>query len=270
MKIFFIIICILLASVVNAEFLGIKKSSESVIIRLDEVSFKPDSVHVMTYADNVAALVYAARSTIYPFAAVGIDTIKSYNDTAYYFSSVIADIDGTPSGNITLSIAVTLFAAGVPTTTSALVQVLDDSLNEKTNVWDATREDTALSLTVINGIKSNIAGTITTATNVTNGVTLLNSGLNNWVPITNADSLVIDFSSMLPKIVDTLESNGRLLWLIATHWGACDSCYTVEWPTGSSPKDSVGIFDKNNTLLYIIDFRAAVSGTLDTAITRRQ
>lgn len=120
----------------GGNFLGEKKASEYIVMPLIEplnssgAPLKPDSVHIITYADNGSAKVFSATNTTYPFSAVGIDTTKDYGDTAYWFVDQIQDIDGT-AGNFELAIMVTFFCDGLPTTTRATVQVIDDSLNKK-------------------------------------------------------------------------------------------------------------------------------------------
>ncbi|RJX20131.1 MAG: hypothetical protein C4570_04280 [Ammonifex sp.] len=119
---------------VNAGFLGVKKSTESIAFRLHNpldsagIPGKPDSAHIFTYADNAVSNAYAARSTTYPFSDISIDTTKNYGDTAYWFVDAIADIDG-PGGNVQLGIDVVLWYKKLPTHTFASVQVIADSLN---------------------------------------------------------------------------------------------------------------------------------------------
>ncbi|MEP0827746.1 MAG: hypothetical protein HRF51_04425 [bacterium] len=138
-----------MSALVNAGFLGVKKSSESIAFRLHNpldsagIPGKPDSAHVFTYADNALTNAYAARSTTYPFSDISIDTTKNYGDTAYWFVDAIADIDG-PGGNVQLAIDVVLWYKKLPTHTFASVQVISDSLNagldsakQARSVWDA-------------------------------------------------------------------------------------------------------------------------------------
>lgn len=134
---------------VNAGFLGVKKSSETIAFRLQNpldsagIPGKPDSAHIFTYADNALSNAYAARSTTYPFSDISIDTTKNYGDTAYWFVDAIADIDGS-GGNVQLAIDVVLWYKKLPTHTFATVQVVADSLNagldsakQARSVWDA-------------------------------------------------------------------------------------------------------------------------------------
>ncbi len=134
---------------VNAGFLGVKKSTETVVFRLHNpldstgIPGKPDSAHILTYADNALTAAYLARSTTYPFSDISIDTTKNYGDTAYWFVDAIADIDG-PGGNVQLGIDVVLWYKKLPTHTFATLQVVSDSLNagldsakQARSVWDA-------------------------------------------------------------------------------------------------------------------------------------
>lgn len=135
-KIILLVLMVLMGicSPVNAVFLGVKKSSESIAFRLNNpldssgIPGKPDSAHIFTYADNSLTNAYSARSVTYPFSDIGIDTTKNYGDTAYWFVDAIADIDGT-GGNIQLGIDVVLWYKKLPTHTFASVQIISDSLN---------------------------------------------------------------------------------------------------------------------------------------------
>ena len=135
-KIILLVLMVLMGicSPVNAVFLGVKKSSESIAFRLNNpldssgIPGKPDSAHIFTYADNSLTNAYSARSVTYPFSDIGIDTTKNYGDTAYWFVDAIADIDGT-GGTIQLGIDVVLWYKKLPTHTFASVQIISDSLN---------------------------------------------------------------------------------------------------------------------------------------------
>jgi len=112
----------------------IKKATEYVVFPLNEalgtdgLPEVADSAHLITYADNGSTMAYSATSTTFPFADIGIDTIKHYGDTGYWFVDQIQDIDGA-GGNFELGIEVTLFCEGYPTSTHFCVQVIGDSLN---------------------------------------------------------------------------------------------------------------------------------------------
>ena len=140
--IFFVMILTLLASGASAEFLGIKQASEFISLEVLEpldsafgIPRLPDSVHVFTYADNATTATFSTRSTTYPFSAIGIDTVKQYGDTSYYFVDQIQDIDGA-GGHFSLAITVKMFYDDIPTSTFATVQIVNDSL--ATSLDDAT------------------------------------------------------------------------------------------------------------------------------------
>ena len=134
-KLILIGLLLLISNIGYAEFLGIKKSSETVSFFLKPpldslygIQRKPDSVHIFTYADNATAHTYAARSTTYPFSDISIDTLKHFSDTVYVFADAIADIDGA-GGHFTLAINVYMYYDKIPTHTYATVQIISDSLN---------------------------------------------------------------------------------------------------------------------------------------------
>lgn len=126
--------------------LGIKKVTEKIsfpLLCLDSVGIDalPDSAHVFTYLDAGSAAQFTNRNTTYPFDGsnpdvLGIDTVKIYDDTTYWFSDVIGDIDGSPTPpTYTLAIDVVLYTEtpGIATHNRAIVQVIADSLNEATS-----------------------------------------------------------------------------------------------------------------------------------------
>lgn len=114
--------------------LGIKRASEFIAFPLHDaldssgIPGRPDSVHILTYSDNLTAAAFTTRSTTYPFSDISLDTTKIYGDTTYWFVDQIQDIDGT-AGNFELSIMVRLWFKKLATETFATVQVIDDSLN---------------------------------------------------------------------------------------------------------------------------------------------
>jgi len=118
--------------------LGAKKVTESIsfpLLCLDSagVDALPDSAHVLTYLDAGTSSQFTARSTTFPFSAISIYTVKVFNDTTWWFSDVISDIDGSPTPpTYTLAIDVILWTEtpGIATHNRAVVQVIADSLNE--------------------------------------------------------------------------------------------------------------------------------------------
>lgn len=114
---------------------GIKQASEFISVPLKQpldsafgIERLPDSVHIVTYADNASSKTFSTRSTTYPFSDVSIDTTKDYNDTLYWFVDQIQDIDGG-GGNFVLAIDISMFYDKLATHTHAKVQIISDSLN---------------------------------------------------------------------------------------------------------------------------------------------
>lgn len=145
-----LILTLIFCNVGWADYLGIKKSSETIAFfvkppldSLYGIQRKPDSVHIFTYADNATTATYSATSTTYPFSDISMDTLKHLSDTMYVFSDAIADIDGA-GGNFTLSINVQMYYDKTPTHTYATVQVIADSLN--TYFTDSTIVDVSAAM----------------------------------------------------------------------------------------------------------------------------
>ena len=112
---------------------GVKKSTESISVPIKEpldsdgLPGKPDTIHIYTYADNGTEAAFAARSVIYPFDDISVDTLKRNGDTTYWLVDDIADIDGA-GGNFVLGIDIVAWTGGIPTHTHASVQIITDSL----------------------------------------------------------------------------------------------------------------------------------------------
>ncbi len=141
-SIIYLIALVCIAGAAQAEFLGIKKTSERVTFRLKEpldsaygIERKPDSVHILIRCDtgtvaSATPLDYKARSTTYPFADITntpIDTTKDYGDTAYWFTGVLSNFGTTTMSQVTIS--VDLYTGKYYRTTDATYQVIADSLN---------------------------------------------------------------------------------------------------------------------------------------------
>jgi len=182
----------LLPVMAYADYLGIKKADEYVVMQVEALNAaglraKPDSVHVLTYLDqNDLALAYSARNTTYPFATTTfIDTSKIFGDTTYWFSDQIQDIDGapSPSSQYTLTIDIVMWTAAIPTHNIATVQVISDSLQ---NYLDSLLD-----------IRTETAGL--------NGLTPLQAADNigiNWGDVTN-QSTAVDLSATITNLVNT-------------------------------------------------------------------
>lgn len=126
-----------------AVHLGVKKASEFINLPLRNpldsagLERRPDSAHLVTFADNGTSSSFITRSTTFPFSGISIDTTVPYaGDTNYYLVDQIQDIDGT-AGNFQLTIVVTLWTAKLPTRTFGTVQVTTDSLNIFASINDS-------------------------------------------------------------------------------------------------------------------------------------
>ena len=129
---FLILLTILPVSICRAGFLGIKKPSETIAFPvhppLDSAGIPgtPDSIQVITYADNDNSAAYTATAVGYALAQ--IDTTKEFGGTHIWFVDQIQDLDGD-GGNVELAIQVVAWYKKLPTYTFASVQVISDSLN---------------------------------------------------------------------------------------------------------------------------------------------
>lgn len=170
MRVFHIMLMVGLLCTVEAgaEFMGIKAADEYVAMPvhppLDStcgIPRAPDSIHVITYADNAVAPVYRARSVATPFDDIGIDTSSQYGATQYWLVAQIQDVDGD-GGMSSLGIQVATWYHDVPTYSFGTVQVLADSLGE---MLAATR-DSAASASASAGAVRDTAQYLVTATAV--------------------------------------------------------------------------------------------------------
>lgn len=137
-----IILVLTLGLSAQAEFLGIKKASETIAFPvhppLDSAGIpgSPDSIQVITFADNTPTGPAAYSATGAGYACAGIDTTCKYDAVQMWFTDAIADIDGT-GANFQLAIDVIAWYKKLPTHTFATVQVISDSLE---NVLTAARD----------------------------------------------------------------------------------------------------------------------------------
>lgn len=100
----------------------------------------PDSAHVFTIWDNATAMAFSTRAVLIAnFGGIGIDTIKHYGDTLYFFSDQIQDIDGSAQLGV-LDITVNMWYDDIKTTTMYSVQVISDSLE---NMLDASKDSSS-------------------------------------------------------------------------------------------------------------------------------
>ncbi len=137
------VVLIMLAAMVGmvqADFLGLKKASEFVVFPvhppLDSAGIPgpPDSIQVISYADNGSSKVYSASGGAY--SCVGIDTTRDYGGTHIWFADQIQDIDGA-GGNVELAVQVITWYKKLPTYSFATIQVLTDSLNMLASINDS-------------------------------------------------------------------------------------------------------------------------------------
>lgn len=121
-----------LAAGASADFLGVKKASESIVFPvhppLDSAGIPgvPDSIQVVTFLDNGTTKAYSATGAGY--TCTGIDTTSDFGRNLIWFVDQIQDIDGG-GGNTELAVQVVAWYKKLPTFTGATVQVIADSLN---------------------------------------------------------------------------------------------------------------------------------------------
>ncbi|MEE9442879.1 MAG: hypothetical protein V3V99_09460 [candidate division Zixibacteria bacterium] len=150
------------------DFLGIKKVSEfismPVHLALDSlygIPRTPDSVHIVTFADNGNVTAYNARSTTAPFSDISIDTSNQYGQVKYWLVDQIQDIDGA-GGHYTLGIQVSTFYNDIPTFSFGTVQIINDSLEQ----YLSAAEDSATNAAVNSLAVRDTAQYLITATDV--------------------------------------------------------------------------------------------------------
>ncbi|MDD5165748.1 MAG: hypothetical protein PHG25_04425, partial [Candidatus Pacebacteria bacterium] len=139
----FAVVVLLMATWVQANFLGVKKASETIAFPvhppLDSagIPHAPDSIQVIAYGDDDATAAYKATGAAY--ACAGIDTTMDYGSVLIWFNDQIQDIDDN-GGNFELAIDVVAWAHLLPTHTFATVQVISDSLE---NLMTACRDSSS-------------------------------------------------------------------------------------------------------------------------------
>ena len=238
----------------SADFLGVKQPSETISFFLEEpldstgAPGKPDSVHIMTYADNATAATFQVRSTTYPFTAIGIDTLKAYGDTTYVFADQIWDIDGNV-GNFELAILVRMFVDKLPTDTRATVQVITDSLNvlasindslEAQDGWvaqEASLFDNTSDSVIVDG----------SALAATGGAISATTMASNSIGATEFAANAIDASTIAPNAIGSSE--------IAT-----DAIGSAELATTAVDEIADGVWDEDSTGHWTSPKMAFVAG----------
>ncbi len=141
MRTFIMVVIVCLTAVgASADFLGIKKAGEYVAFPvhppLDSAGIPgaPDSIQVVTYADNGSTKVYGTTGSGY--TCTGIDTTSDFGRNLIWFADQIQDIDGA-GGNVELAIQVVAWYKKLPTYSFATVQVITDSLNILASINDS-------------------------------------------------------------------------------------------------------------------------------------
>lgn len=232
--------------------LGIKKSTETISFFLLDpldstgVARKPDSAHVLTYADNASAATFTATSTTYPFSDISIDTLKIYGDTIYVFSDAIADIDGA-GGNFQLAIEVKLFCNTLPTPTHATVQITADSLNvlatindslEAYDGWVATSAKQTLVIDTVNAVLDTLQewdDDVALQAAIRDTVNAVMDSLqlqDGWVATSANQTLVID---TVNAVIDTLQNQDG--------WVAQQTGITAITDTANAILDTLQLWD---------------------------
>lgn len=120
----------------HAEYFAIKQASEFIAMPIHPpldstfgIPRAPDSIHIITFADNGSATTFNTRSTTAPFSDISIDTSIQYGQTKYWLVDQIQDLDGA-GGHFSLSIQVSTFYDDVPTLSFGTVQIINDSLEQ--------------------------------------------------------------------------------------------------------------------------------------------
>jgi len=186
------IIFLTAVSIGKADFLGIKKNTESIAFPLNQpldsaygIERKPDSAHVVAYVAGAITAAYKATSTNFPFSDIYIDTTKDFGDTLYWYSGLISSIDGSGALGV-LSIDVSLFYDNLATHTLASVQIISDSLE---NMLDAAKDSSAICAVKSRDIETDvvsIAGDVAANGTLINGVQGEVANLNGWDPANDA------------------------------------------------------------------------------------
>lgn len=185
----------------------IKKASElfsmDIHLPLDSAGIPgtPDSMHIITYADNGSGTLYNARSVTAPFSDISIDTTNQYGSVKYILVDAIGDLDGA-GGNFLLTVKVASWYKKLPRYTFGQVQVVNDSLT--TGIDDA----------------------VAAAGDVVN--------IDAWDPILDNDSLIVDQSSLEDMTVATVTNLTNAVTLVAGQFTKIGDTSAVKtWSLGT-------------------------------------
>lgn len=152
-KLVAIFVLCLIPKIAGAEFLGVKKCTESIVFPVNgpldtlgrqtlafSTADHPDSITVFTYLDDGTFIAWDSGGAAY--ACPGIDTTMRRGEVQIWFNRKIHWIDGIPSdsNSYTLSVAVWVWEDGYYRETNATVQVVTDSLNQLYTVRDSIQD----------------------------------------------------------------------------------------------------------------------------------
>ena len=272
-KIVLLLVLFLIPTLVYGEFLGIKKSTGSIVMAVhlpldgDGTPQWPDSVAVVTFGDNGGAAAYAAEDNSTPFSTIGMDTTNYEDDTLMYYLADIADIDGAGDMS-TLSIRVTCWANDTSFTSNGVVQILDiadqttvdsvyDSLIiatrdvENLDSWDPILDNDSLIVD-----QSSLEDmTVATATDVTNGVTVTTNSdktgysLSQTFPTNFSSMLIATTGGVIPT--DTTET-GDSIAVKSSDWTAADSVAYQGTASGITVAQIYAALMADTSLIYKI------------------
>lgn len=162
-----------------------------------------------------------------------------------------------------------------------------DTAQFKSSFWAYLKESVIVDMSAFNEAMDDAGGSDTSLiaflrsfTSSLSGISQDVMNLNSWDPTTDGviASTVTDkigyflHATERAAIKDTLQGTGSLLWAIAYYLGAPDSSTQIMYPNdGTSPKDSVRVFDKTGAHMLTIIFKHSnISTTLDSIITAHQ
>lgn len=103
---------------------------------------------------------------------------------------------------------------------------------------------------------------------------IANVGLLVWTyatreltAISNVSLTAAERAAIADSARAEIERSDGFLWSLVYYWATCDGCYAVYYPDdGTSPKDSVAVFDDAGTKQSVIHYRNSnVSTVLDSS-----
>jgi len=171
----------LISSISNAADFGLVSVNDTInfpLVCMDTLgrNASPDSVHVITWYHGESAndSTYSARSAS-PLSTSYVDSVNMAGSAYYFFKDIVSDLDGS-RGNGPYSGVVALWNQGYPTYNNfSFTKVADEA------------KDLADYLIAIKDSVENHDDWIARQSEVAN--------IDGWNPITDNDSLIIDFGS---------------------------------------------------------------------------